>query len=84
MTKAKLSSNFYKLNTEWVYKGKAKAYILQGGSTYRYKIKNINSQKSTSMKTLGKINTTEVERQLSEFRILFEEKGISIHLLILK
>lgn len=31
MTKAKLSSNFYKLNTEWVYKGKAKAYILQEG-----------------------------------------------------
>lgn len=29
MTKAKLSSIFYKLNTDWLYKEEAKAHIVQ-------------------------------------------------------
>lgn len=39
-----------------------------------YKIKNVNGQKSSNMKTLGKINSTEVERQLFEFWILFDRR----------
>ena len=34
MTKANLSSNFYKLNTEWVYKGKPKPIYYKRGSAY--------------------------------------------------
>lgn len=39
-----------------------------------YKIKYVNGQKSSNMKTLGKINSTEVERQLFEFWILFDRR----------
>lgn len=83
MTKAKLPSNYYKSSTEWVYKEKAKP-VLQKSSIKTCKIKDINSQKSTNVKTPGKINTTEVERLLSSEYVLTEEKGISIYLLTLR
>lgn len=34
MTRANLSSNFYKLNIEWIYKGKPKPIYYKKGSTY--------------------------------------------------
>lgn len=48
MTRANLSSNFYKLNIEWIYKGKPKPIYYKVQPIY--KIKNINSQKYASMK----------------------------------